>query len=42
MGKLIVLTGPRSSGKTTLMHALIRSKVMNLATIPGVVAQIDN
>jgi len=32
-GKVIVLTGPKSSGKTSLMHALIKSGIMHFVTI---------
>ena len=32
-GKVIVLTGPKSSGKTSLMKALIKSEIINFVTI---------
>ena len=34
MGKIIILTGPQSSGKTSLLSAVINFKMMNFFTIP--------
>ena len=42
MWKMIIVTGPRSSGKTSLSHLLLKFEMVNLVTIPPKKFVIEN